>query len=74
MINESGIYALIFNSRLKQAREFKHWVTHEVLPQIRRTGGYIPICQDDDEASIMERALSIANRTIEKHRQLTTNN
>ena len=40
-INESGLYALILSSKLPQAREFKHWVTGEVLPQIRRTGGYI---------------------------------
>ena len=38
LINESGLYALILSSKLPQAREFKHWVTGEVLPQIRRTG------------------------------------
>ncbi|MCR4921139.1 MAG: hypothetical protein K5945_05450 [Bacteroidaceae bacterium] len=40
-INESGLYALILASKLPQARAFKHWVTSEVLPQIRRAGGYI---------------------------------
>ena len=39
-INESGLYSLILSSKLPQAREFKHWVTGEVLPQIRRTGRY----------------------------------
>lgn len=39
-INESGIYSLIFGSRLAEAKRFKHWVTSEVLPQIRKTGGY----------------------------------
>lgn len=39
-INESGLYALIFGSKLESAREFKHWVTSEVLPSIRKTGGY----------------------------------
>ena len=39
-INESGVYALIFGSKLESAREFKHWVTSEVLPSIRKTGGY----------------------------------
>ena len=40
-INESGLYSLILSSKLPKAREFKRWVTAEVLPQIRRTGGYI---------------------------------
>jgi prophage antirepressor-like protein len=39
-INESGMYALIFGSKLEAAKEFKHWVTSEVLPSIRKTGGY----------------------------------
>ena len=42
-INESGLYALIFGSKLDKAKEFKHWVTSEVLPQIRKTGGYIQL-------------------------------
>lgn len=40
IINESGMYALIFSSKLPKAKEFKHWVTSEVLPSIRRTGSY----------------------------------
>lgn len=40
VVNESGLYALIFGSRLKSAQRFKHWVTSEVLPTIRKTGGY----------------------------------
>ncbi len=39
-INESGLYALIFGSKLESAKRFKHWVTSEVLPTIRKTGGY----------------------------------
>lgn len=39
-VNESGLYALIFGSKLESAKEFKHWVTSEVLPSIRKTGGY----------------------------------
>ena len=42
LINESGLYALILSSKLPQAKAFKRWVTSEVLPQIRKTGGYIP--------------------------------
>lgn len=40
IINESGLYALIFGSKLESAKRFKHWVTSEVLPSIRKTGGY----------------------------------
>ncbi|WP_371722167.1 Bro-N domain-containing protein [Neglectibacter sp. X4] len=40
VINESGVYALIFGSKLDSAKRFKHWVTHEVLPSIRKTGSY----------------------------------
>lgn len=40
LINESGLYCLIFSSKLEKAREFKRWVTTEVLPSIRKTGGY----------------------------------
>ena len=39
-INESGVYALVFGSKLQSAKKFKHWVTSEVLPSIRKTGGY----------------------------------
>ena len=41
IINESGLYALIFGSKLESAKRFKHWVTSEVLPVIRQTGGYV---------------------------------
>ena len=40
IINESGLYALIFGSKLESAKRFKHWVTSEVLPTIRKTGSY----------------------------------
>lgn len=41
IINESGLYSLILSSKLESAKAFKHWVTAEVLPTIRKTGGYI---------------------------------
>lgn len=41
IINESGLYSLIFGSKLPEAKSFKHWVTSEVLPSIRKTGGYV---------------------------------
>lgn len=66
LINESGLYSLILSSKLPQAKEFKRWVTNEVLPQIRKTGGYIPLNDCEDGADIMARALMIAQRTIEQ--------
>lgn len=64
LINESGLYSLILSSKLPKAREFKHWVTSVVLPQIRKTGGYIKVDEDDDDNSIMAKALMIAQKTI----------
>ena len=64
VINESGLYDMVFESRLPKAREFRHWVTDEVLPSIRKHGGYI-LNQDtmsDDE--LMERALLVAQSRI----------
>ena len=66
IINESGLYSLILSSKLPQAREFKRWVTSEVLPQIRQTGGYIPVSKEDDEKTILCKAINIMNSTIEQ--------
>lgn len=54
LINESGMYALIFGSKLEQAKEFKHWVTSEVLPSIRKTGGYNSKVSDEYKAKRLE--------------------
>lgn len=66
IINESGLYSLILSSKLPNAKKFKRWVTSEVLPQIRKTGGYIPINEDDSEKDILAKAVLIANKTIEQ--------
>ena len=67
-INESGLYALILSSKLPQAKAFKRWVTAEVLPQIRKTGGYIPTRDANgrelSSKEIMERADAIVGRTL----------
>lgn len=70
LINESGLYSLILQSKLPRAREFKRWVTSEVLPQIRKTGGYIPLDNEDDEKTILAKALKILNRTLEQKDEL----
>ena len=63
VINESGLYSLILSSKLPQAKAFKRWVTAEVLPQIRQTGGYIPTKDSEGRQlsakEILERADSI---------------
>lgn len=66
VINESGLYSLIFGSKLPSARQFKHWVTSEILPQIRQTGGYIPVNSQDDEVTIMAKAHRILERTLQE--------
>ena len=66
IINESGLYSLILSSKLPRAREFKRWVTSEVLPQIRKTGGYIPLSGDDDEKTILAKAVTILQRTLKQ--------
>lgn len=70
IINESGLYSLILSSKLPKAKQFKRWVTSEVLPQIRKTGGYIPIEKEMSEAEIMAKALLISQKTIEKKNEL----
>ena len=67
-INESGLYALILSSKLPQAKAFKRWVTSEVLPQIRKTGGYIPTKDAQgrqlSNEEIIHRADAIVGRTL----------
>lgn len=73
LINESGLYALVINSKLPQAREFKHWVTSEVLPSIRRSGGYMMATPQMSAEEIMARAALLAKETIERlQTKLTT--
>lgn len=69
LINESGLYSLILSSKLPNARKFKRWVTSEVLPAIRQTGGYIPAASDMSDEEIMARALQIGQRTIRKQKE-----
>lgn len=70
LINESGLYSLVIRSKLPGAKKFRRWVTAEVLPQIRKTGGYVPISEEDGEATIMARALMIAQNTLNKKDEL----
>ena len=70
IINESGLYSLVLSSKLPTAKKFKRWVTSEVLPQIRQTGGYIPTNKDETEEDILAKAILIAQKTIEKKNKI----
>lgn len=63
-VNESGLYALIFGSKLESAKDFKRWVTSEVLPSIRKSGGYIATTEQDDDKTILAKALNIMQYTL----------
>lgn len=69
IVNEAGLYSLVLGSRKPEAHEFKRWVTHEVLPQIRKTGGYIPTTDADDDMTILAKAVMIGQRTMESQKQ-----
>ena len=69
-VNEDGLYDVILDSRKPSARAFRKWVTSEVLPQIRRTGGYIPLAAEDDDKTILAKAVRILNRTLEQKDEL----
>lgn len=64
IINESGLYSLILSSKLPSAREFKRWVTSEVLPSIRKNGGYIQGQKELSPEELMAKALVVAQKTL----------
>lgn len=68
-VNEDGLYDVILDSRKPEAKQFRKWVTSEVLPQIRKTGGYIKTEDDDTPDVIMAKALILAQKTIESQTQ-----
>lgn len=70
LIDEGDIYRLIVRSKLESAERFESWVFDEVLPTIRKTGGYIPINNNMSDAEIMAKALVIAQKTIENKDKL----
>jgi anti-repressor protein len=72
-INESGLYSLILSSKLPNAKKFKKWVTSEVLPSIRKNGGYIAGQENMTDDELMARALQVAqNKIMERDRQIET--
>lgn len=78
VLTESGLYRSILNREIAYVKEpeaqafvkrFQRWVTHEVLPQIRRTGGYIPTTDADDDMTILAKAVMIGQRTMEAQKR-----
>lgn len=77
-VNEDGLYDVILDSRKPEAKAFRKWITSEVLPSIRKTGGYIATKHDDTPDEIMARALLVAQQTLarreERLKQLEADN
>ena len=69
-VNESGFYALVLGSKLAMAVKFKDWVTSVVLPQIRKTGGYIPVKEGESEEEMIRNAEEILRATLKKKEEL----
>ena len=69
-VNESGFYALVLGSKLPSAVKFKDWVTSVVLPQIRKTGGYIPVHEGESEEETIRNAEEILRATLKKKEEL----
>lgn len=67
VITEPGLYSAILGSRVPEARAFKRWVTHEVLPALRRDGGYM-VARDETPEQTMARAVLLAQQTIDRQK------
>lgn len=68
VITEPGLYSAILGSRVPEARAFKRWVTHEVLPALRRDGGYMVARADETPEETMARAVLLAQATIDRQK------
>ena len=66
IVNEYGLYVLILGSRKKEAKEFKRWITHEVIPSIRKHGGYIAGQEQMTDEELMAKAVLMANSKIKE--------
>lgn len=69
VVNEYGLYSLILASRKKEAKQFKRWITHEVIPSIRKHGGYIAGQEEMTDEEIMAKAVLMANSKIKELNQ-----
>lgn len=72
-VNEDGLYDVILDSRKPEAKAFRKWVTSEVLPSIRKTGGYMVAKDDESAEELMARALQVANDTLKRKEERLRN-
>lgn len=71
IINESGLYSLILSSKMPDAKKFKHWVTSEVIPSVRKNGGYISGQENLTDDELLEKAIIVAQKKIaERDKQI----
>lgn len=71
-VNEDGLYDVILDSRKPEAKKFRKWVTSEVLPSIRKSGGYVALNPNDTDVDILARAVLVAKETIDrKNKQIS---
>ena len=68
-ITEADVYRLVMRSKLPEAEQFQDWVCEEVLPRIRKTGGYIPVREEESAETILSKALLIMERTVKLQRE-----
>ena len=69
-VNEPGLYTLVLGSRKPEAKAFKRWITHDVIPSIRKNGGYIAGQETLSPEELMAKALLVAQKTIEEKNAL----
>lgn len=70
VINESGMYSLVLSSKLPAAKKFKRWITSEVIPSIRKNGGYIAGQETMSDEELMAKAILVAQRKIEDQKRI----
>ena len=68
IVSEAGLYSLVLRSRKPEAKAFKRWVTHEVLPAIRRDGGYMVAKPEETPEQLYQRCMTMLNHTIERQK------
>lgn len=68
-VNEDGLYDVILDSRKPEAKKFRKWITSEVLPSIRKDGGYMVSKEEESEEELLARAMRVAQRTIERQQE-----
>lgn len=68
-VNEFGLYSLVLSSRKPEAKNFKRWITHEVIPSIRKDGGYLVTKQGESDDEVIARAMGLLHKKLEESKQ-----